>query len=257
MESLQQFTLYQHAEIIDLLNVLEKSKLIKERQEVESLVKCLDNMENQFGQVLQELQQVRCQLEQIQDKGIKALATRIVSRVGNKVRQIGSQIVAFKRYIVASAKNAITKMKEKGIGALQRAVQAMKIPTALRHIKEGLHSCMEEMNKGAEKIGLIGDELHKAAVHSKNAGRILFKKPQRENTPRDVEKGALAKIQKVLISCGKVFANMEKSTERTLQRVEHFCKGTEKSSVKAEIEKLKEGKKNLPAVLPKEVGKER
>lgn len=67
-----QAKLSEQSEIIDLLRILEQSKLMKERQEVESLVNYLDNMESQFGEVLKELKEVKGQLTQIQDKGVKA-----------------------------------------------------------------------------------------------------------------------------------------------------------------------------------------
>lgn len=41
-----QAKLSEQPEIIDLLRILEQSKLMKERQEVESLVNYLDNMES-------------------------------------------------------------------------------------------------------------------------------------------------------------------------------------------------------------------
>ena len=258
METGQSFALSQHPEIVNLLSVLEEAKLTKERREVESLVKYLDNMENQFGQIVQELQQIQTQLEQIQDRGVKTSVTHVVSGIEGKVRQVGSQIAIIKKNMVDSARQAVVQMKEKGIGALQSAVQTMKIPSALRHIQKGLHICTEEMGKGAEKIGIMGEELHKAAEHSQNARRILFGKPERESTPRNTEKGVLSRIEKVLYSCGKVFSDMEKSTEKTLRKMEQFGREEEKkSSVKMELQKLKEGNKNPPAILPKDRKKER
>lgn len=140
-----QAKLSEQPEIIDLLRVLEQSKLAKERQEVEALVNYLDSMESQFGQVLQKLQDVKGQLSQIQDKGVKVSATRLVENAENKIKEIGRQLKTVRENIVRSAKHAVQEFKEKGVGALQKAVAAMKIPPVLSHLKAAFHSGKESI----------------------------------------------------------------------------------------------------------------
>lgn len=102
-----QAKLSEQPEIIDLLRVLKQSKLMKERQEVESLVNYLDSMENQFGEVLKELKEVKGQLTQIQDKGVKSSATRLMEGAENKIGEIGSQLKTVRKNIVKSARAAV------------------------------------------------------------------------------------------------------------------------------------------------------
>ncbi len=166
--------LREQPEIRELFQVLEGNGLKKERQEVETLVDYLEGMESQFGRVIEELKEVRGQLEQIQDKGIKATAARLLDSAEGKAQEIGGQIALVKTNLVRSAKNAVQEFKEKGVDALRRAVSAMKIPTVLSLLKEGLHGCMESMNKNAAKIVIVGGELGRAAQHTKNAGRALI-----------------------------------------------------------------------------------
>ena len=52
METARQTALMEQPEIVELFRVLEGNGLKKEQKEVESLVKYLDGMEIQFGQVL-------------------------------------------------------------------------------------------------------------------------------------------------------------------------------------------------------------
>ena len=84
--------LREQPEIRELFEVLEGNGLKKERQEVESLVDYLEGMESQFGEVIKELKEVRGQLEQIQDRGIKATAARLLDSAEGKVQEIGGQI---------------------------------------------------------------------------------------------------------------------------------------------------------------------
>lgn len=60
-----QAKLSEQTEIIDLPRGLEQSKLAKERQEIEALVNYIGSMESQFGQILQELQDVKGNLSRI------------------------------------------------------------------------------------------------------------------------------------------------------------------------------------------------
>lgn len=68
METARQTSLMENPEIVELFGVLERNGLSKEHKEVESLVKYLDTMEVQFGEVLEELRDVKEQLSQIQDR---------------------------------------------------------------------------------------------------------------------------------------------------------------------------------------------
>ena len=74
---------------------------------MESLVDYLEGMESQFGEVIKELKEVRGQLEQIQDRGIKATAARLLDSAEGKVQEIGGQIALVKTNLVRSAKNAV------------------------------------------------------------------------------------------------------------------------------------------------------
>ena len=107
--------LREQPEIRKLFKTLEENGLAKEQQEVESLVNYLENMESQFGKVLGELKEVRGQLTQIQDKGIRATAVRVVGNVESRVQEIGGQIALVKQNLIHSAKNAVELFKEKGI----------------------------------------------------------------------------------------------------------------------------------------------
>ncbi len=243
--------LREQPEIRELFEVLEGNGLKKERQEVETLVNYLEGMESQFGQVIEELKEVRGQLAEIQDKGIKATAARLLDNAEGKVREIGGQVALVKTNLVRSAKNAVQEFKGKGVDALRRAVSAMKIPAALSVLKEGLHSGMESMERNAAKIGIVGGELNQAAQHTKNAGRALIGRRTKEPVEPKGDKGVLAKIQKAFLSFGRSFASMERATENAQKRMEQFSRGEDrKPSVKAELKRIKSEKPERQKVQP-------
>lgn len=243
--------LREQPEIRELFEVLEGNGLKKERQKVETLVNYLEGMESQFGQVIEELKEVRGQLEKIQDKGIKATAARLLDSAEGRVQEIGGQIAVVKANLVRSAKNAVGAFKEKGVDALRKAVSAMKIPAALSVLKEGLHSGMESMERNAAKIGIVGGELSRAAQHTKNAGRALIGRRTKEPAEQKGDKGVLAKIQKAFLSFGRSLSAMEKAAEDAQKRMEQFCRGGEKKpSVKAELRQIKSQKTASQKIQP-------
>lgn len=105
----------------------------------------------------------------------------------------------------------------------------MKIPNVLSLLKEKMHRGMENVNKNAEKIGIIASKLHQAKEHKKNAHRVLFGRRVKEPMEKNTDQGILTKIQKVILSCAKIFSAMGKAAESAMNRTEQFIRGAEKS----------------------------
>lgn len=247
METARQTVLMEQPEIVELFRVLEGNRLTKEQKEVESLVKYLDGMEVQFGQVLEELRDVKKQLSQIQDGGVKASVLRIAEQAQGKVQEVGGQLNTVRKNLIQSAGNALQTYKEKGEDALQKAVSSMKIPSALARIQEGIHGAVENMNRQADRMKVLNGELHAAGGHLKNAGRIFLGKEQKKVEPQATDKGITAKIRKSFLTISGRLSSMEQTTENLRRRLEQFVQKEEKKpSVKVELKKLKEEKKMVP-----------
>ena len=239
--------LREQPDIKELFVVLQDHGLEKERQEVTALVDYLENMGNQFSQMLGELQAVRGELEKMQDKGIRATVSRVVESAESRAQEIWGQISMIGRNLVRSAQNAVAAFKEKGVDALRKAVSAMNIPTVLSAMKDILHSGAESMNRKAEKTAMLAEQLYKARGYRKNIGRILMGRQTKEPTEWAADKGILAKIQRVFLSCGRIFAGMEQKADKALQCVEEFCQGAEKKpSVKADLKQKPDQRRVLP-----------
>ena len=247
METAKQTALMEQPEILELFRVLEGNGLEKEQKEVESLVKYLDGMEIQFGQVLEELRDVKEQLSQIQDSGVKASVLRITEQAGGKVQEAGEKIHTVRKNLIQSAKNAVQTFRGKGKDALRKAVSSMKIPSALARIQEGLHGAVESMNRQADKMEVLNGELHAAGGHIKNVGRIFRGKEQKKVEPQATDRGITAKIRKSFLTISGRLSSMEQTTENLRRRLEQFVQKEEKKpSVKVELKKLKEEKKMVP-----------
>lgn len=243
--------LSEHPQIIDLVKVLEENGLVRQKEEVQSLVGYIEGMESQLAQMLEEVQQMHSEVGQIHDGTLRAKCSRLVTMAENKIRQVGSVLSLTKGRLVASAQSALRSFQEKGRASLRRAVDAMHIPSVLARLKSGLHHAVGVMEQGAARTDAIRQELHEAGDHMKNAGRSLTGKPVQQAQALEADKGVLAKLRGFFVSCGTAFSSMEQSTARFAEKFQP--EGT-KRSVKSELKELRAAHTDAPV---KPAGKEK
>ena len=88
------------------------------------------------------------------------------------------------------------------------------------------------MGQLAVRLDSMREELHQAGGHIKNAGLALTGKEPQESKELSADKGVLAKLRSFVLSCGKVFSEMERDMALTVERINggrlsliHICKG--------------------------------
>ena len=226
--------LREHPQIIELLSVLEQNSLSKQKEEVQALVGYIDGMEEKLSQMMDEMKAMRLEVEKLHDKGIRARCSQLADTVEGKVRQTKVMVSTAKENLISSAKQMVQTFREKGRAALRHAVQALRIPAVLSRMERGFSHASQAMEQCAGKLDVIRDELHQAGGHMKNAGRALAGKEALEAQKLEADKGALARLRGLFTSCGKTFAQMERSAGRLAEKA-----GGEKSSVKTELRGLK------------------
>lgn len=227
-----------HPQILDLYEALEQSGLHKEKEEVQSLVGYIENMEYNLSVMMSEIQEMHNQVDRLQNKGVRAKCVQIVKTAEDKIGQAKTMVSIAKVKMIQSAGNAVKSFKEKGKSALVQSVEAMHIPAAFSAIKNGFSSAAESMRQSAGRLDSIRDELHEVGGHMKNAGRALLGKPARQPQKLEADKGILAKLRGFFDSCGKTFSKMERGADNLLGKMQRD-KVPEKQSVKAELRKLK------------------
>ena len=204
----QALALREYPQIIELLAVLEQNGLMKEREEVSSLVEYIGSMEDKLSQMMGELQEMHGEVKQIQDKGLSARCSRLLGTAQEKVMQTGEMVSTVKINFVRAAGNAVRSFRAKGRAALVQAVRAMKIPAVLSKMKNSLHTVGKFMQEAAGKVDAKREQLHEASAHLQNAGRALSGKPAQEISTLDSDKGILAKLRKSLEGLGRTFDAM-------------------------------------------------
>lgn len=229
----------------ELFRILDENGLEKEKGQLTELADYIDSMDQQLGKVLEELQAVKQQLGQIQEKGIRQTAIKTAAKVENRVNAAKTQLAALKAKFMDGVNRTLAGFKEKGILAVSKTVDFLGIRQGLAGIKKHLHQSIESADRGITRLSNIGDELHGVKTHLGNIKRELAGKEPLEAGSRDVEKGAVFQVQKLLYGTMGMLDGMEKQTDRTIQRLDLIGEKAEeirKPSVKESLRLLKEAK---------------
>lgn len=231
-----------------LFKLMDDNGLKEEKKQVLELADYIDGMEKQFGAVLEELGAVKAQLGQIQDKGIKNAAIKVVTKIEGKVQDARQQLYAVKARFIAGVSQAVNDFKDKGISVLYKSIDVLGIQKGLVKVKERLHLAVEQADLRFDRLAHIGDELQEAKTHLGNAGRELMGRERKPVGSRDVEKGTVFQVQKFIYHTAGTLKDMEKRTDTALQKfmkLEERAKATKKPSVRAclkDIEAKEQGK---------------
>ncbi len=239
MES-QTISLNVHPQILDLYEVLEKTGLHKQKEDVQSLVGYVESMEYNLSVMMNEIQEMHAEVKRLHDRGIRNQCGKIISKAEDKIHQAKTMVSVIKVRLIDAAGNAVKTCKEKGKSALIRAVEAMRVSTALSKIKSGFSHISQSMRQSAGQIDVIRGELHEVGGHMKNAGRALLGRSAKQAGNLEADKGMLAKLRDFLESCGDTFSKMERSADRLIDKIQQNEKqAKQKQSVKSDLRQLK------------------
>lgn len=227
------------------LQLLDENGMHDEKLSVQLLARYVDQMEFQFNTVLEELKNVRQELNTIQDKTLRATATRAVDKVANKVEEAKGQLMKLKDHIITTVDKAVTGFKERGKSALVTAMNSMNVTGLLENIKSGLNHVAQSADHEIDKLTKLGNEIHAVNAHMKNAGRALVGKEIKGIELRDMNKGILSKVQECFFFSMSAFSHMSQKTDVAINAVKKFeDKSYSKKSVKNELQDIKNKQRN-------------
>ena len=207
--------LREHPQIEELMNALEKNDMLKEKAEVESLVTYIGEMEKTLTEMLQEMKNMRQEINLIHNSTLKAKCEMLVQKTENSISKVVAIVKKVKDNLVQSAKNAVKALKEKGREAFLKAVRAMKVPETLDMLKGVFFVCAKDAKQNAMQLQTMQSELSSAKGHLKNFGRLLIGKSAKEAEEIKSDKGVLGRIGKLMEKIGKGFEGLsQKAADR-------------------------------------------
>lgn len=156
------------------VKLLEENGRKGQAADLSALIQYVDGMNRQFEAVLTELQEVKEQLAREKRPSVRETMQNTASALEEKVQTVREKLTSLWEKIVRCAADAIRNFKEMGVSALDKAVSALGVKTALEALQEGLSGLASDARKNIERVEDMGHDLRSAGAHLKNAGRTML-----------------------------------------------------------------------------------
>ena len=228
--------LKEHPQIVELLDTLDKNGLMKEKNEVKSLINYIGDMEETLTGMLGELQDMRREINLIHNNTLRNKCHTLVEKTEGKIRQGFSAVKKMKDNLIQSAGNAVRAFREKGRDALAESVRAMKIPEALDKLSSMFGRMSREMAQDTKKLSAMQAEFQGAKGHLKNMGLLFMGKAAKEAEHTKSDKGVLSRLSHLFEKAQKGFASLE---QKAMDAADKLRVSRVKSSVKENLSKYR------------------
>ena len=241
--------LKEHPQIVELLDTLDKNGLMKEKNEVQSLVSYIGGMEETLTGMLGELQDMRREINLIHNNTLRSKCHTLVEKTESKIRQGFSTVKKMKDNLIQSAGNAVRAFREKGRDALAESaasdvykrqlaesVRAMKIPEALDKLSSMFGKLSKDMAQDTRKLSAMQTELQGAKGHLKNMGLLFMGKAAKEAEHSKSDKGVLSRLSRLFEKAQKGFASLE---QKAMDTADKLRVSRVKSSVKENLSRYR------------------
>ena len=229
-------SLDKNPQIAELMDTLEENHMHKEREEVQSLVDYIGDMETTLSEMLKEMQGMRHEINLIHNNSLKAKCQNLVQMAEGKIKQAVSVVTRVKNNLIQSAGNAVKAYKEKGREAFRKAVKAMKLPETLDRLAGFFYKQSKETDQSISQLGEMQSELNSAKGHFKNVGRLLIGRSTAEAEQAKSDKGILSRLGKLL---AKMSSGFDCLSQKAMDASDKIRVSHVKESVRNELDSLK------------------
>lgn len=213
-----------------LIELLNQQNMKEQSQDFMGVFWYVAGMQVQLAAMVDELQGVREQLSQMQEKQPKSVTENLMEKISHlqeKVTSLSERLTAVRNRLVETAAQAVSTFKEKGRAemckVLQKGISGVK--SMLSGYRERLVDVMTDCEKTANQIDSIGDELKQIGNSVSNVGRLLAGKGTKEasdekpgvgltravNTP---VKKAVENLRKKIDGADKTFEKLDRLSAR-------------------------------------------
>lgn len=207
--------------IQQFMKLLGENGRREQAMDLSALMWYMDGMNRQYEAVLQELQQVRQQLDQVQEPSAKYVMQGAAAKLEHKAHQIKETLDNLWEKIAGCAAAAVENFKEAGVSALDKAVSAIGVKNVLESLQEKISGMIADTKQNIEKMESIGHELRSVGGHLKNAGRAVTGKETQV-----VDGGQEGRFQSVVLApmraTQKLLSNMNNATLAAIGGVENL-----------------------------------
>lgn len=155
----------------------------------------MENMAQRLDSAMKELSEVRGQLATMQESPVKTFISHTMNAVERRLHSMQEGLMDMKGCIIEGAKQAVARVKQTGIKALDKTVSVIGIKDGLEVMQKTVSASMADIKNTIEKIEAVGQELRSAGGHLKNVGRAASGKERKA-----VDGGTEGRFQSALLS---------------------------------------------------------
>lgn len=228
LESNLSVPLGEQVHLKEFFDMMQKSGREEAAEDVEHLITCVEEMQEDLSEAMEEIKFLKQQIKEMQDATMKAKLQKTQEEMMNSVKMARQRLDGVKQDIAGQVRNAAAACKKKGIQTLDHILDAAHIYDGLSSVEQHLNHAVAAMERRIEKVDRMADELHEVKGHVKNIGNVAAGRPVAVPAGRDRSKGILAKIENSMRYCKKLIAGMEPKLLVAKAHVVHLQKEAER-----------------------------
>mgnify|MGYP002571122825 FL=1 len=133
-------------------------------------------LENRLAEAVEELKTMRQELQQVQNRSLKAVLQKSCKSLENNISNMRQKLAELKDHIIEGCQKALSAFKERGTSALDGLSRFFHVKPMLEGIRKAIDNSIRIDDNAVSKIQTLSAEYHQAGRHLKNMGRALVGK---------------------------------------------------------------------------------
>jgi ABC-type transporter Mla subunit MlaD len=211
----------------------------------------IDGMEKKLDSVLEELTNVKKQLNELQKNEIKAslkeILSEAVSKVGQSCHLMKEKLYETKTEVRNKALDIVVQVKKNGKHMLAKTVEFMGIKSKLEQLKEKVQESLRSVNDTIEKIDAFGNGMRQSFRQAANTLRSFADKEVVDYEAKDKKISKTELVKTPWKVKQKLFYDMDIFLNATIGKVAQFAL-EERNKDKEEISDNILNEKNKQAI---------
>lgn len=236
----------------ELLKILIDLNMAQEQQTVHLLMNYMNDVEENFYNVLEELDMVKEQLHQIQQtpqsKTLRYRLTEVSGQLEQRISAMQEKIGSMRATLNEKAGKAVQKFKEHGVTALNHVCETLGIKEMIVSLRDDLLRTAGDMQASIDKIDRVSQELRETATHTRNIGRALSGK-ETLATPEAKEHGFFHHIKRPYQGMKQFCLRKAGEMDKGIAKLEALEQGA--GQIQEGRKKLQEQGKDKPSIMDK------
>lgn len=236
--------------IQEYLAALMESGKHKDVKDTKELLEYLDNMEQKFTELIQEVTSLKETIQTLQNPETRSRLTVITDKLELAVNHTKGILEKTKNSFRTAVKQSVDEFKSKGKHAVIKTVDTLHFKQALQHIGHSLAVANGVVGAFNSKVAEITAQSRNIKHNFKNIGRIMTGK---EAVPFQSDTQKLNVLQHAGTGLYKKIEGLYQKTQSAYKKLD----GLDKTSVKRDLKQIGENKTSDAAFLEKALPKDK